>query len=146
MIQRIQSIFLLLAAMAFGALLAFPMASTPTAGTDLIFADQEYTVQDNVALLILTIAGLVLALAAIFLYGKRSLQLRLSYLLIVICIVLPLVAYLFFTNQASVMSAEQSVHDELGLFLPFVGLICVILAARFIRKDDRLVKSMDRLR
>ena len=146
MIQRIQTIFLLLAALAIGGMLKFPMASTATPGNDVIFADAAYTVQDHPVLLGLTILGALMAVVAMFLFKKRAVQMRLGYLVIVVCIVIPVVAYLYFTNQSSAMSAGQAVNDGLGMFLPLIGIVFIILANRFIKKDDNIVKSMDRLR
>jgi len=38
------------------------------------------------------------------------------------------------------------VNDGFGIYLPLIGIIMAVLANRFIKKDDKLVKSMDRLR
>ncbi|MFH0867156.1 MAG: DUF4293 family protein [Bacteroidota bacterium] len=35
---------------------------------------------------------------------------------------------------------------QYGLFLPLITFIALIIANRFIKKDDKLVKSSDRLR
>jgi hypothetical protein len=48
--------------------------------------------------------------------------------------------------QDSVMQSGVTPDDGLGLYTPIVGLVLSLLAARFIKKDENLVKSMDRLR
>ncbi len=144
MIQRIQTIFLLLAAGAFGALIPLPFA-TSAQDTQGIFLDGSYSIIDNLFLEILTLAGIVLALVCIFLFKKRKMQLRLGYLLIVIGILLMVVAFLYFTNQAPAIS-ESVIQEGLGLLMPIVAIVFVVLANYFIRKDEKLVKSMDRLR
>jgi len=44
------------------------------------------------------------------------------------------------------MAQEAQVNDQFGMYLPLVGLLFSGLAIHFIRKDEKLVKSMDRLR
>lgn len=145
MIQRIQSIFLLLAGLGFAGLLKLPFASTDNS-TSPFFEDKLFNVYDNQILLILAIGGIVLSLVNIFMFKNRPLQLRLGYILIIFSLFLPLVAaWLFFTNSAS-FSANAQVDDGIGLLLPGLSLIMAVLANRFIAKDDKLVKSMDRLR
>lgn len=145
MIQRIQTIFLLLAAASFGALFMVPLATSdkPTAQ---YLADSVYDITDNIALTILTVLGAALAVVAIFLFKNRPLQLKLGYLLISLAVLLPLAAFLLFTNQAPMMDATVQVKDQAGVFLPGGAILFAALANYFIRKDDRLVKSMDRLR
>lgn len=145
MIQRIQSIFLLIAAASFGGLFMLPLAVSdkPTAQ---FLADKVYDVTDHIALLILALAGAILALVAIFLFKNRPLQLKLGYVVISMAILLPLAAFLLFTNQAPMMDSAVHVEDQAGVFLPGGAILFTALANYFIRKDDKLVKSMDRLR
>ena len=145
MIQRIQTIFLLLAGGAFGALFALPFASTTTAETEGIFSDSVYNIMDNPALLALAIAGILISLVAMFSFRKRPVQMKLGYLGMVVAILIPVVALLFFSSQVEGLS-DQPTTDELGMFVPGLALIFFIVANYFIRKDDKLVKSMDRLR
>ncbi len=145
MIQRIQSIFLLLASGSFFSLFGLPFASTDTPSAQL-FADGIYEIFDNPLLLGLTAVGGGVALLNIFLFKNRGLQLRLGFLTITCSILLALAAmYLFY--QESGMMAEASVpEDELGIFAPVSALIFGILANFFIKKDEKLVRSADRLR
>lgn len=145
MIQRIQTIFLLLAGAAFGGLLALPMASSDPTAVGFL-ADGEYDVSDHVILTILAALGILLSIISIFVFRRRLLQMRLGYLLIVVGILIPSLAYLLFTTQAAEMPANMTVSDEFGMFLPFIAIICAGLANYFIRKDEKLVRSMDRLR
>jgi len=145
MIQRIQSVFLLLAAASFGGLLNFPLAISdkPTAQ---FLADSVYDITDHIALLVLTILGIGISLITIFLFRNRPLQLKLGYIIIPLAILLPLAAFLLFTNESAVMDTTVQVNDQAGMFLPAGAILFGALAIYFIRKDDRLVKSMDRLR
>lgn len=144
MIQRIQTIFLLLAAGAFGGLIPLPFA-TSAVDTQGIFLDGHYSIFDNVFLQLLTAAGILLVLVSIFMFKKRPLQLKLGYLVVVIGVLIIAVTILVFTNQAPEI-AETDINEGPGLIMPVLAIIFAVLANYFIRKDERLVKSMDRLR
>ena len=145
MVQRSQSVFLLLAAASFGGLLSFPLAISDKS-TAQFLADSVYDITDHVALLVLTILGVGISLITIFLFRNRPLQLKLGYIIISLAILLPLAAFLLFTNESAAMDTTVQVSDQAGMFLPAGAILFGALAIYFIRKDDRLVKSMDRLR
>jgi hypothetical protein len=145
MIQRIQSVFLLIAGLFFGGEFILPFA-TSNKPIPQYLSDLVYNIHDHPVLLTITILGIVVSLAAIFLYNNRSLQLKLTYLIIIFSIFLPLVAFLLIYNEGTAMAADAVIDDNFGAFLPIGSLIFAVLASRAIRKDDKLVKSMDRLR
>jgi len=145
MLQRIQSIFLLLTSGAFFSLFAVEFASSDKTAAG-IFSDQLYNIMDNPILIGMTALGGALALINIFMFKNRPLQLRLGYLLIVLSILLPLVAGLLMYNEGSLNAPDVGIEDGLGIYMPIIALITTILANRFIKKDNKLVKSMDRLR
>jgi len=145
MIQRIQSIYFFLAAVCFGILFVLPMALSDQAEGSFL-ADQIYTISDHFALLLLTILGTFMALISIFLYRSRPLQIKLGYVLLLLAIATPLIAYLLLNQQTAVM--DKTIHVDLqpGMLAPLGGLLFGALAIFNIRKDEKLVKSMDRLR
>ncbi len=145
MIQRIQSIFLILAAGTFGSLFMLPLATSDQPSARFL-SDSVYDITDHPVLLILTILGILVSLAALFMFRNRRLQAKLGYMVIVVAILLPVVAFLLFTNQASTMDSAVQVYDQAGMFLPLGSILFGALANYYIRKDDRLVQSMDRLR
>ena len=145
MLQRIQSIFLLLTSGCFFSLFGVNFASS-NKSAEGIFSDQLYNVLDNPVLIGMAGVGGILALITIFLFKNRPLQLRLGYLLIVLSILLPLVAFLLMYNEGSQNAPNVEINDGMGIYLPVVALITTVLANRFIKKDNKLVKSMDRLR
>lgn len=145
MIQRIQTIFLLLAALAFFSLFGLDFLSSSVA-TQHILADKYFDIQDHIALTILAALGGVLALATIFLFRNRPLQIRFGYLVMLLSIALPAVAAVLFYQEWSGISNTAKLTLQLGLAAPALSLIFSMLANRFIRKDEKLVKSMDRLR
>ncbi len=146
MIQRIQSIFLLLSAGAAFGLFAVPFAasSEKVTASDL-FADGFYSIDDQFGLLLFfTLAG-TLAAVSIFLFKKRPLQMRLCRFAIVSDLLGLALAAILFLRDSSTLSGVE-VKEGIGLLLPAGFLIFGILALKYIRKDENLVQSMDRLR
>ena len=146
MIQRIQTLFLLLAAGLTLALLGLPFAGTPeSVAASPLFSDGSYLIHDSPALLVLYLLGAILAIAAIFLFKRRTVQLRVS-IFSFIAILLGMVMTLILFLQDPIMGQDVQPDDRLGIFFPFLALAALLLAQRFIRKDEKLVRSMDRLR
>lgn len=145
MIQRIQTIFLLLAGAAFGALFALPFATSDKTSPDLL-SDRTFDVMDNPILMILAGVGVLVSLISIFMFKNRKTQIKLGYIMIILGILIPIAAYLLFTNEAPNIPEEANISDGIGAYIPFAAIILALLANRFIKKDDKLVKSMDRLR
>ena len=145
MIQRIQTIYFLLAAIAFGVMFLLPMAqSNKTAA--MFFSDQQFTITDHTILLILTILGILSALFAIFLFAKRPVQIKLGYIVVLLAVALPLASYLLLNQQVATLDTTVQVSQQPGMLIPLGGLLFGVLAIMNIRKDEKLVKSMDRLR
>ncbi|MEN0006605.1 MAG: DUF4293 domain-containing protein [Bacteroidota bacterium] len=146
MIQRIQSIFLLLAAGGALGVFGLPFASTSQAVSEsAIFADAQYNVFDNPALMALFGIGGALALVSIFLFNNRKLQMRLTIFAFIAVLIGTILGVVSFMTSSSEMG-DATIQDEFGMYLPAVALLFALLAYRFINKDEKLVKSMDRLR
>jgi len=144
MIQRLQSIFLLLSSLFFGSQFFTAFASTTEAAKG-IFSDLSYSIHDNPILLGLVGLGTIISLAAIFLYNNRGLQLKVTYTAVVIAICFPLVAgIIYYLQLGEVPSLEPNLN--LGTLTPIGSIIFGTLAGRYIKKDQKLVSSMDRLR
>ena len=146
MIQRIQSIFLLLASGAAFGLFGLPFASTTeqVAGSSL-FSDSLFSITDHPVLLALFCLAGGLALISIFLFKNRKSQLLLGRLAIVANIIGLVFAIILFIQDKDTLGAN-SPNDGLGLYLPLLFLVFGLLAQRFILKDEKLVRGMDRLR
>lgn len=145
MIQRLQSIFLLLAGLAFFSLFALPFA-TSTVAIPHIFDDLVYDITDNPILIVLTVLGGAVSLIAIFLYNNRSVQVKLSNLVIVLSILLIVLAIILVFNEGTTDQGADTISESAGIGMPIISLIFSALASKFIRKDDNTVRSMDRLR
>lgn len=145
MIQRIQSIFLLLSGLGFAGQFFTDLATSSNPIPNLM-SDQVYEVQDSPILLGITILGALVSLAAIFLFKNRALQQKLSIFTIILGVFLPLVAFLLIYNERTVKPEDAMIHDQAGMYIMVLPIIFGFLAYKFIGKDDKLVKSMDRLR
>lgn len=138
MIQRIQSVWLLLAAVFDAMTFRFPFYVGDWK-KDAVPAVVDLDAQSTPWFTILSIMAGALALATIFLFGNRKLQLRLCFLGIFLSVVLLTMYFLEIGNF-------YSGNLALWAIFYFAILLGFILAARGVRKDQKLIKSLDRLR
>lgn len=147
MIQRIQTIYLLLAAIASAAVFRLPFASinqidVPSA----LFGDGSYTVYDNFGLELIFAAMGLIAATGIFCFKNRKLQIKLASWGSAISVVSFALMAIIFTQDSWSITNFNSVKDELGLGLPVFTFLFFLMARYNTIKDERKVQSMDRLR
>jgi putative copper export protein len=157
MIQRIQSVFLLLLALAMLSVLALPLwhKADPLSGQELTltalglaFTDAKNPHPAGASWLIAVLAGASALVAAfeIFQFRNRMLQLKLGALNVLL-IAGTIGAAFYYSNQGEqLLNPTREGSFDAGFYLPTLALILNLLANRFIRRDDQLVRSMDRLR
>ena len=146
MIQRIQTIYLALAAACAFGLFALPFATSEVnPQAESLFADGVYDITDNTALLVLFCVAGAMALISIFLFKNRKQQLLLGrFALIADILGIILVLWLIYQDG---LTGKQDVQEQLGVGLPILFLVFGFLALRNIQKDEKLVRSSyDRLR
>lgn len=155
MLQRIQSIYLLLATLALAALFIFPLLHNvyvngipETIKITGVYQDvngQQQNIQPFIAISVA--AGLVslLPLVIIFLYKNRSLQTTLCYITMLVTI-----GFSFWVSQTAKSAIGDAVvvmsNYGVGIILLSASILFVVLAQKAIQRDDKLVKSADRLR
>ena len=139
MLQRIQSIWLLLAAIcAFLTIrLSFYSGNIETPGQPASF--QFLNAGFNIWILILTIALVCIAAIDIFLYKNRKLQGRLALLGILLSL---LNIFLYYKQTLKFTVGNYDLTAVLAVLIP----VLFFLAFRGIYRDQKLVKSLDRLR
>ncbi len=145
MIQRIQTIFLVLAAVSFIALFYLPFASSNVAAGEML-NDKLYSVEDHMLLGGLCLLGGILSIVAIFLYKNRPLQMRIGYFIIIAAIFVIILAVGLFINESQSYAGNVNISEGFGIGMPILTIVLVALANRFIKKDEKTVRSMDRLR
>lgn len=148
MIQRKQTLFLL--AVAIIAILQFflPFQVVNTNDVafpvDLLTGFKTPSITSNIYFpLIFNIIILILSVIIIFLYKNRVLQYKLANLLVVFNMFL---VGLFFILSYTKESGPEAISYQFGSFLPLISAIFAYLAAHFIKKDEQLVRSADRIR
>jgi len=152
--QRIQSIFLILAAIALGLLFLPVMSFISISGSQAalqqaevgMLADGVLNINDQVVFQILTVLGAIASIVAIFMFKNRSLQISLSRLTLIASILIMILSGIFFYMDYQLIEANTLISGDFGLLSPILGIIFSFLAIRYIKKDDQLVKSSDRLR
>ncbi len=139
MIQRRQTLWLLLSTAAAILTFMFPFVTGKEMLKTNILGDKVVDAGSNFFLLIVTGASLILSAVTIFLFKERKQQMQLCLLGVLFSVVI-IVLYILQMNKL--------IKPVLALFcvLPFLILIGYYMAYRDIRKDERLVKSLDKLR
>ncbi|RYZ95723.1 MAG: DUF4293 family protein [Sphingobacteriaceae bacterium] len=156
MIQRIQTVYLFLATLILLALYLFPLihnvningtiSNISIQGVYQQLADQkQYTVQ-FFALKILTAPVAILPTLIIFFYKKRKQQIALCY-----SVILVIIGFSFWLAQTVKGVTADGLQVEfsnmgIGMFLSSIAIILLILALKAIQRDEKLVRSADRLR
>ncbi|SFU34303.1 protein of unknown function [Pustulibacterium marinum] len=135
MLQRIQTVYLLLVVLASGVLPFF---------VDIYSVNGEsVTVMTEVLYLVAYELIAVLALIAIFLFKNRKNQFVVNRLNMIFNLILLGV----FVYRSLTLSGESEISEKgIGMFLPIISIVFLVLANRAIKKDEDLVKSVDRLR
>lgn len=143
MIQRIQTIYLFLASIVSGGLIfVFNLWNTIKEKIFVVdlFSRESITVK---VIPFMFLASAILSLVAIFLFKNRKLQFVIGRIIILINLfLLGLLIYLSLN-----LSGETNVSEKgIGMFLPILVVLLIVLANKAIKKDEDLVKSVDRLR
>lgn len=136
MIQRIQTIWLLLAAAASFASLKLSFYSGKK---DAVLFEQLSGSTGGFLLLVLSVAVALLAVVSIFLFKNRKLQMRLALAAMLLQLV---VLFLYIQQTAAFLEGTYTLTSVVSFAVP----VLLILAVLGIRKDEKLIKSMDRLR
>ncbi|WP_457617168.1 DUF4293 domain-containing protein [Lutibacter sp.] len=144
MIQRIQTVYLFVATLLSGGAIflfnlwvneqneAFYVMDSFSSGNKLL-----------IAMAALFFVSAILTLVTIFQFKKRQLQFVLGRLTILINFILLGILVYFSQN----LSGEITVSEKgIGLLIPIFTILLVVLANKAIKRDEELVKSVDRLR
>lgn len=144
MIQRIQSVWLFLAAMILGALFISKLYAVKDAASGLV---THYGVRDagHIALFILAAIITVLPLVTIFFFTNRKRQKGFVWLSMLGCVGFLALALMKISNTTAAL-INSAVSYDFGLLLPIVAIVFLFLANAGIRKDETLIRSADRLR
>lgn len=157
MLQRIQSVFLLLAAVCALLTWFFPVETLHLAGGPIFFrpngifqadgTEVEYAELPIPFHVLHTIIGVVM-LVCVFLYGNRPRQMRIVRAAWLMALAAGVLQFVSSNSLHAFMADEGDFTSSYGVsfFLPLGVILFALLAERAIRKDENLVRSADRLR
>lgn len=137
MIQRIQTIYLLFSLIVTGILPFFiPLWKMSDSSAYFFMQNQFYVILFGLST--------TLSLLSIVSYKKRQNQFVIGRLNIILnLILLGLFVYRSLNLSGEILAVSEK---GIGMFLPIVAIVLLVLANKAIKKDEDLVKSVDRLR
>jgi LPXTG-motif cell wall-anchored protein len=139
MIQRIQTLYLAICFIASG---VFPFFVSIWIEKNGEVTQAVYFTESTTAMVLFGLSAL-LAVISIFSFKKRQNQFVLNRLNIISNFIL----LGFFVYRTLNLSGETLVSEKgIGITLPAISIVLLVLANRAIKKDEDLVKSVDRLR
>jgi nucleoside recognition membrane protein YjiH len=150
MLQRKQSLWLLLASLisVLTFFIPFGIRTDSAIGSSTI-NETLLTANGNLILTLLSSSISICALGCIFLFSNRKLQMRVTWVIILLCIITA--AFMVYDgnfgkvgNRLVVGLLGEKIY--VGLLVPILSLFFTIIAFLGIRADEKLIKSMDRLR
>lgn len=151
MIQRIQSVYLFLAVVALSLLFFFPLANFSNNQDIIIFSIQGFSRFSPLEqtptwpLLVINVLSIALTTITIFLFKNRPLQIRLTRFALMLNLGFIALTYFVYGDHLA-KQIKMPVNYELGSFLPVIALAFHVLAIYAINRDERLIKSIDRIR
>lgn len=153
MIQRVQSLFLLGVVICLAVFLFLPIWVKTGTATNEMLELKAFSLSTPQGLLttpylgigIAAIISMIVALIELFQFKSRLNQMKLGALnSLIMALTLGATVYLIVTADQLITGPKGDF--EPGFYLPIVAMILNIVANRFIRRDELLVRSVDRLR
>jgi uncharacterized membrane protein YqaE (UPF0057 family) len=141
MIQRIQSLWLLLSALC-AALIMFVPVFTGAAADGLV---KVFSIRENLILLLIVVLSIVIPFINIFLFKKRGLQKKLIIINMVLSVLTVATEYFSVDKFKQAFGITQGTW-EISAILPFFIILFLVFAFRGIRKDEKMLSEADRLR
>ncbi|MEZ4798322.1 MAG: DUF4293 domain-containing protein [Flavobacteriales bacterium] len=154
MIQRVQTLFMLLAIGGITAMYLTPIGAFTADNHHYVLSiygikDEAgvpfpEVVSSNFVYIPLAVA-LILTIYAIFQFGRRKTQMQVNKISIVLMLVSAFLMALFLKNAGDMMP-ERHIGFGVAFFMPYLCILLLVFANRAIKKDDDLVRSVDRIR
>lgn len=129
MLQRIQTIWMFLAVLA---------------AVFLFITGQDVAVIESLPVIdIATVVLVIIGLLSVFSFRNRKRQILLNNISIIInALLIGVLAYWLLNLSGGIQFPEKGIEPV----FPSIAVIALLIANVYIRKDERLVKSVDRLR
>mgnify|MGYP006273172401 CR=1 FL=1 len=152
MFQRIQSIFLILAFIVSLGYFFWPLALFPTGSGEIVLSIKGFSTGKGETLSLLypylILSGIIsfLILYQLFSFKKRIRQIQTGKAIILLSVLWYGLGLIHFYTYFQDFKVLLTAKPHVSLFIPLVIIVLVILANRYIRKDEELVRSVDRIR
>jgi predicted permease len=155
MLQRIQTIYLLLASVALFALFFFPIAHDVYTATgpktikiDGVYEQVNGQLVRSTSFLVLTIVCIIVALLPLFIISRyKNLRQQYAFCMSLIMVLFGFSYWMANTVTDTIGKTEFGTSNMgIGMFLSSLSIIFLIMAIKAIRQDEKLLKSVDRLR
>ena len=151
MIQRIQTIYLIVAIVALVLTLLFPFAQYTIEGAEFVYDSFGFQKSQKLSFFVPAIIPLILSIclsiAAIASFKKRKRQLLLNKLNFVAVLLTIVSIFINFNQIESTFSlVPENINYGISFLFPVISFVAILMASRSINKDEKLIKSMDRIR
>ena len=156
MIQRIQSIFLAIVALAMGLVASLNIwnKASGAEAESLTALELEYSKNGALAestpsfyILIFAVLAAIIALYSLFSFKNRKMQMLLGAVnSMVIALAMGFIFYYIFGVGAQKFDPNNQGNYGIGFYAGGVALLANMVSNRFIRRDENLVRSADRMR
>ena len=156
MIQRKQTLFLLVAVIAYVVCLFLPIASIEPKGMgDVVSVHCLGTVSGEeginfdstcVPLFLLGAVSVLIALVTIFMYKNRKLQINLCNINLLFSVLWYVDYLLMYLRVIGLEKVEGTMGIDVGACLPLVAIIMLLMARKGVSDDEKLVRAADRIR
>lgn len=164
MIQRIQSIYLVLVSLLSVSLFFLPVSiKIIPANTSLNIPEDTFykmdlygvtkfetnkpvSVTNDYFLLLINAATAAISAAVVFLYRNRKVQIKFCRLLLLLTAAFIVIDFYYSEAIGKEYVSDVNVVYQAGSYFPILQIILVILAIKTIKKDEKLIQSADRIR
>lgn len=158
MIQRIQTVYLSLAIIALSLVFAFPLAQFFAENGAYVFSvtglknmvpgePPAFNAMLFLPLSVFTAGIALLDLFTISRYKNRGFQVKLTNIAVLATIALIMgIFFLYIPMIEKKINIVPDYRKAFGIYMPLVALVFQVMANRAIKRDDKLVRSADRLR
>jgi len=154
MIQRIQTIYLVLAELLTATLLFLPYGEIAgkdgklfVLGIGGLVAENganSTLIQNSWPIALVVALNLILLTSIIFQFKNRPQQIKASYLSILLLLGQSAIIYFYVWQASQILGGSYAI--KISTYFPLIAVVLVYLAIKGISQDENLVKSIDRIR
>lgn len=154
MIQRIQSVYLLIAALLSTGYFFFPFSIKVFSTEEgeavyklLVHGVQkpDGSIESNFLLLALCILLPVMLVLAIFMYRNRKTQIKICWMAVIPCLAIITADYFLSDSMGQETGIKNPVY-MIASYIPIFQFVLLRLAIKSIQRDEELIRSADRIR